>query len=267
MEDAVDALKIAFAALIFVVALAVFYRMISLAKLTSDEVLYSVNKANYYEYSENGGVENRIVTLKDMIPTIYRYAKEGYGVTIINKSGTIIARFDIETERQVSNLNTPEAYYGTAGKIKESILRKMNKLLLASNNSEITKADLEIILKNIYGIKEETARYRKSQTGLTIDWLGTDGNAVSNENVLSRLEMDIYGFGTAGDHKAICGGNGLLKSGYNYDSKFTEYVLEIDGNTYIHDDGTTNNYNTGESVVTTRGQTKMEIIYVAQKEG
>lgn len=268
MEDAVDALKIAFAAFIFVIALAVFYKMISLAKTTSDEILYSIDKVNYYSYlSEDELSENRIVTLKDMIPTIYRYPKEDYGVTVIDKSGTIIARFDVDTEDRVKDkFNSSKFYYDIdyRNSVKQSILDDFNELLVASKNNEIASiSDLDKILKNIYGIREDSDRLSDRfsyKFSYTIDWASKD------VTVLSRLKMDIYGDiadTTLPDHKAICNGKGLLGI-YNYDSEFTEYVLERDGNTYILENGETSNYNSEESVVNTRGQTKMEIIYVAK---
>ena len=270
MEDVVDALKIAFAALIFVVALAVFYRMISLAKSTSDAVLYSIDKATYYAYSpEENLVENRVVTLKDMIPTIYRYPKEDYGVTIIDKSGTIIARFDVNIEDKVKDrFSNSKFFYNTNGfkdNTEKFILNDFNEILIASKNNPIdSTSDLEKILKNIYGIRDGSDRLSSKITYeilYAIDWSAKD------ETVLPRLKMDIYGDiknTTLPDHKAICNGKGLLGI-YNYNSTFTEYVLERDGNTYILEDGTVSNYNSSETVVDTRGQTKMEIIYVELK--
>ncbi len=48
MENAVDALKIAFGVLVFVIALTVAFALLSQAKATSDIMLFASDKTNYY---------------------------------------------------------------------------------------------------------------------------------------------------------------------------------------------------------------------------
>ena len=50
MDNAVDALKIAFAVLVFVMAITVSITAFDQAKATSDEVFYMADKTNFYEY-------------------------------------------------------------------------------------------------------------------------------------------------------------------------------------------------------------------------
>ncbi|MBR6504370.1 MAG: hypothetical protein IKT41_01395 [Clostridia bacterium] len=108
MENAVDALKIAFAAMVFTIALTLAISTFSQARETSEALLFVNDKTNYYNYDEVGeaevvnpgtGVEytkyeisktdgtpninytdKRIVGIEAIIPTLYRYYKENYTV-------------------------------------------------------------------------------------------------------------------------------------------------------------------------------------------
>ena len=70
MENAVDALKIAFGVLVFVIAITVSFMLFSQAKSTSDIVLYSSDKTNYYTY-ENDKLES-IVGIDTVISELNR---------------------------------------------------------------------------------------------------------------------------------------------------------------------------------------------------
>lgn len=86
MENAVEALKMAFAVMAFMLALSVSIISFNKVKEVSDIVLYSKDETNYYEYyqdydGEKGkGAENRVVGLETIIPTLYKYYKENYTV-------------------------------------------------------------------------------------------------------------------------------------------------------------------------------------------
>jgi len=95
MENAADALKLAFGVLIFVIALALLFSTVSLAQRVATTLVTEVDEQSYIVYDEadiandliatdRNGVKCRVVTLKDIIPTIYRYSSESYGVTIID---------------------------------------------------------------------------------------------------------------------------------------------------------------------------------------
>ena len=172
MEDAADALKIAFAVLIFSIGLSVFFNMANLAKNTSDKVFTSIDKANYYQYStDDKVVENRIVTLKDIVPTIYRYVKENYGVTIIDKDGKLVARFNINTDSAVHN------YINSTNKNAAQVLNSFNKIFETCGKSAPENIENDI-LKKIYA--------QKTDDKYSVEWMiGTD------EYILKRLKSDI----------------------------------------------------------------------------
>jgi len=82
MENAVEALKMAFAVMVFVMALSVSMISFNKVKATSVLILYTKDETNYLEYQGATGkvAENRIVGLETIIPTLYKYYKENYTV-------------------------------------------------------------------------------------------------------------------------------------------------------------------------------------------
>lgn len=93
MENATHALSMAFAVMVFVVALTVSMVSFNNVKQVSEIILYAKDETNYYEYqgATGKGAENRIVGLETIIPTLYKYYKENY--TVVFKQG----RYNYET--------------------------------------------------------------------------------------------------------------------------------------------------------------------------
>lgn len=58
MENAADALKMAFAVFVFIIALSIVFSLIGNVKETADTVLYYADKTNYYEW-ETGDLKER----------------------------------------------------------------------------------------------------------------------------------------------------------------------------------------------------------------
>lgn len=114
MENSSDALKIAFAIFIFVMAITLTFMTISQAKATADVVLFMSDKTNYYNYSEGSGTEGREVGFDTVISTIYKYRKESFWVTVQRADHTIIAEFNLEND-----LGTP--WSGGIANIDKSI--------------------------------------------------------------------------------------------------------------------------------------------------
>lgn len=110
MENAVDALKMGFAVLVFVIAISVAIMAMGQAKETSETVFYMTDKTNFYEYlSDEKLPEGRIVSGETIIPTLYRYYKENFNVVILNKSGDKLAVFNLEEEIKAYNKNYKSA--------------------------------------------------------------------------------------------------------------------------------------------------------------
>lgn len=78
MENASDALKMAFAIFVFIVALSIVFSLFSSIKETADTVLYYSDRTNYYDW-ETGSQENgRIVGVDTIIATL----KSGEGIRV-----------------------------------------------------------------------------------------------------------------------------------------------------------------------------------------
>lgn len=84
MENAVEALKMAFAVLLLTFALSISIAFFSKARSTAETVLQSSDKTAYYDYTRYDLPEdpsgNRIVSYETIIPTLYKYDKERYKV-------------------------------------------------------------------------------------------------------------------------------------------------------------------------------------------
>lgn len=87
MENAIDALKIAFAVIVFVMALTIAIIMFSQLNQVSQIVLASSDITNFYTYTEDAKNlgKSRIVGLETVIPTLYKYYKENYTVLFLDK--------------------------------------------------------------------------------------------------------------------------------------------------------------------------------------
>ena len=105
MENAVDALKMAFAVFIFIFALSLAFSTITKAKDTADIVLFTNDKTNYQdEFSYDAddlNKEGRVVNIDKVISTLYRCKNETMVVKIIDGSNTYI--FDSAEDQ--GNLN------------------------------------------------------------------------------------------------------------------------------------------------------------------
>ena len=110
MESLSRALEIIFGVMIFVIAMTILFSMVSQAKQTSDIVFEMQDDSKYLSdelegityFLSNNSVSDSLITREvgweTVIPTVYRYFQEQYGVTIVDTSGNIIARYDTNTE-------------------------------------------------------------------------------------------------------------------------------------------------------------------------
>ena len=120
MENSAEALKLAGFTLLFVAALSIAMMTIMQAKRTSEQIITFSDKTNYSStIQENDSYENgnRIVSVYDIIPTLYRYNQEKYIVLFKDTNGQPLTVYkgevkpnSIDTEK-ISYLNGElEAY-------------------------------------------------------------------------------------------------------------------------------------------------------------
>lgn len=237
MENAAEALKMAFAVLVFVIALSLGFMMISQARATADVVYEARDKQDYVDGvtattvstdDDGNKIEYRIVGLDTVIPTIYRYAQESYAVTIID-GNTIKARFDIQTENIASsefnlNGNHGQGYKNLAGASdaeldadgKPMVVSIENRIKSATGKRDFSISNYDELMKTLYSIEGVSKPYAP--------WTS------SPYNIMRRLKKDIYGgteqlsFNT-NEYKGVFNSKGLI--GTYPGGKFREYYYTI----------------------------------------
>lgn len=112
MENAVDALKIAFAVFVFIIALSLTMYMFSRARETADIVLHSSDVTEYMQYEEitSDTAGNRIVGIESIIPTLYKYTKENYTVVFRNANGSFMKLYETKAPG-TNNFDWKSKYY------------------------------------------------------------------------------------------------------------------------------------------------------------
>ena len=113
MENAVDALKIAFAVFVFVMALSLSMYMFTMAGETSDIVLQSSDVTRFMEYIETSDMigDERIVGLETIIPTLYKYYKENYTIIFRDTDGSPLELYSTQTNPNLWSAGYTNKYY------------------------------------------------------------------------------------------------------------------------------------------------------------
>jgi len=97
MENAAEALKMAFAIILLVLALSVSMFLFSKARSTAQVLLQRSDPTEYYDYINYTKADlsgNRVVGFETIIPTLYKYDKENYEIAF--KKGTLNANGSVE---------------------------------------------------------------------------------------------------------------------------------------------------------------------------
>ena len=131
MENAVDALKMAFAIFVFVLAIGIAFAVFSQARAVSDIVLYYTDKTNFEQYvsfeqyASNASSSDhpcRIVGIETVVPAIRRYIdnNEGYYVELKDINGKTMYVYD--------SSSTDDEFLGADEK-KAQIERDINEII------------------------------------------------------------------------------------------------------------------------------------------
>ncbi len=256
MENAVDAIKIAFGILVFVIALVLAVSVVGQARATSEMVFHVNDKTEFYEYVTSDNIGNnitqnsdRIVGLDTMLPAIHRYAKEQFAVTIFDSLGNPIVRYDLWTENIMPNWNrilknkhivgsNEERNYNDVQNRLQRLQNVVNKTI---NTNRTVNAEDDI--SNLYRVSIEG----NHSINVGAPWEG------SNEEILKRIHADMTGKEYNKNLITYTGKN--LKQYQN--RKFIEKFLEIStrGETITDDE---------YSIETIKENKKLEIIYILQ---
>lgn len=198
MENAADALKIVLGIFVFIIGLTMLFSMASQARETASILISRIDNVRYYDYYEDADEQtidrngNRIVTIQDIIPTLYRYSQENYGVTIVNNSGAIIARFDLDTENACNNWPTANSdskskFISETNKIFEEVnilARKLGKTEVNQIPLNLSPEDKEMtsLFKKWYGQATFSGTVRREYYCL---WIGSPGW------IAQRIDSDV----------------------------------------------------------------------------
>ena len=144
MENAADALKIAFAIFIFILAITITFSIISQAKSTADVVMYHSDETNFYEHLSSGK-KNREVSLSDVISTLYRYYKESISVTV-------------DLKNSYSDINA----------IESDLADYIDKNLLKFDDRKFEEEFVEVPISGIYKLGEDGTEITLSSGGKKI---------------------------------------------------------------------------------------------------
>lgn len=232
MESAAEALKMILGVTIFGLALTVLFRMTSLARDTADQIFSTID-TTMYQRVESDEIQNenrRNVKFEEIIPSLYRYIQEGYGVVIIEPQeknisyNNIISIFDSEIEGNVSMCKWSFIEYrGTSTKEKNNTLARkkiieeyinnnvLNEKILNQYSNEdnkyiITKFDSgkDSVVENTDGTSEYRSHndldvlmkkiYKNVNTSnspVYIGWLSS--NRDRDSYITQRVNCDVYG--------------------------------------------------------------------------
>ncbi len=231
--------------LVFVLAMTLTFNVVGQARVTSDMVLQAHELEHSYEYttaSDYNATKERIVGFETIIPTIYRYAKEQYAVSIIGTDGVPIARFDLYTEGIMGSWN--EILKKRDQKDEEPITQYEEVKTRLEKMRYVTVEDLN----DLYAVTREGKTMTNNKKINAAPWAGR-----SDTEIIKRINCDMSG--------AEYVRNNIIYKGKNLmqykDRKFIEKFIEVQTSGETVTDG-------NNSLETIKGNYKLEIIYIMQ---
>lgn len=271
MENAVDALKIAFSLLVFAIAITLTFSVVGQARITADAVFKATDKTAFYDYAEDGDYnarKDRIVSFETMLPTIHRYAKEQYAVTIFDTNGTPIVRYDLYTEGFMQNWNETIKNLSSGNQKNRmdaeqnynNVKNRLDQVQSVVNEELGTNIDImEYIGKqsNILTASNSLLYYGKTNDRSDIITVVAPWVGEPDTDTVDRIKADLNGnkyVKDYGSYKVTYDGKNLKQ--YK-DRMFMEKFIEVATSGETLTDGE-------DSIETIRGNKKLEIIYIMQ---
>ncbi len=188
MENAADALKIVIGIFIFSIGIFILFNMTSQAKEAARVLIAENDSTKYYNYYEDAtedqidGNGNRIVTFDEIVPVLYRYFQENYGVTIVDKYGKIMGRFDADTENICNRWTTESAESKREFIVKtQTVYNKVNILAEKLNGTEVIFYD---------DVLNKEPDYKVERDG-TIDYIDSpgDNNTLTYKDFFNNINV------------------------------------------------------------------------------
>ena len=229
MENAIDAIKMAFGMIVFVIAMSATMYLFNSASATSKVLLYAADKTNYYDNIEvaDENITNRVVNVETIIPTLYRYFKENFAVQIYDKSGKLTQIFDVNIE----------------GKVRK-----------AAGTREVSRTSEQKALLSLYGVSNSGKPGLQNPYLFEAPWIGN-----TSKDIKTRIDLYVNGkCGYINGTRVDYTDNNLKKfqkRNAKFSEQFTEYSYK--GDTISVGEGDGIETITGNS----KAETKIVIIY------
>ena len=196
MENAAEALKMAAAVLIFVLALSISINSFSEVRQTSQTILNYRDREYETTYVEDNGSTERLVGAETIIPSIYKIYQENYKIIFNIKSIGYLYKKKItegENKGQDEEINYIDLQKEVLG--NESQKQRFIQAILYGVNSFEGKSDVEKEFKNL-GIEFNNPNgiFKIIKNKKYIDSLGVDSDSASNisENNKTKKRVITY---------------------------------------------------------------------------
>lgn len=201
MENIAEALKLAGFTLLFVIALSIAMITIMQGKRTSETIISYSDKTKYYSNIEENvsKVEkgNRIVQIKDIIPTLYRYDQEQYIVIFNNTNGEPlkVSEDSVNLKKRNDELITGENT-GIISYLNYNLESKLEENW--SQNHSTIKKHVDSVVKTLFDDKYKKRTFKETITttkdiyynNVGID-LKNDENAKQNKDEIRVITYTL----------------------------------------------------------------------------
>lgn len=227
MENAVDALKMAFAVMVFVLGLTIAIVMFSQLNQVSRIVLASSDITQFYDYTTATAEQSsRIVGLETVIPTLYKYYKENYTVIFLDENAQPLSLYESQTDRNLwgTGIDPTTGKNPNVGNIGKYYTTSENLYSVYDNRSVCS-----------FDVDEETIRHEP--------WTGSDVDF--KENLDQFLQGGYFAYpsgGTDSEGRTGYDYNEYISGGFikRYsDRKFKETLGEYTYNLTEEENGST----------------------------
>ena len=257
MENALDALQMAFAVFALVIALSVSTASLSQARQASDYLISQQDKTNFYKYVDSDE-QNRVVGLETIIPTLHKYYKENY--TVVFKTAD---SFDFKTGMFTNWQNMIVYYSGNATTNKTNIEQwgSTKRIYDPALGSTKIENSYDTLFKKKYDIDDIRHNNKYVQIG---DMRGIFSFDTEEEDLRhepwvgdnAEYEKNINAFLSGGTYRRLSeDGTGvtadMLGQPYIEYSKKKDTAMWLDGGIDKHD---FSNYFAGEKFIETIGE-------------
>ena len=158
MENASDALMMAFAVLVFVLALSITISSFSLARQTSQMIMDSTDRTYDYTYVSIGDTK-REVGAETIVPTLYRAYKENYVIRFFESNGDPLMVYQRKVQgsyEKTNEINLEQEAIGNQKKATLFIDTLLNNNKLEESFPNIKELD-SLQTSGFYGIIKEAS--------------------------------------------------------------------------------------------------------------